>query len=419
MRLCLLAFILVLALTSFAGFSKADFPVFDETVVYTSGYALGTISFAANGTLFSNAEWNIMKLVDGNVSSVGDVRSYKDPSEEYHGIAVAPNGTLCISVNNDTSGRIYRVVNGKISKDTVVCKRNGKIKELAFRPDGELFFTNGTSVFNIAQSEVFNSSDMWKGGISISSIAFAQDSTFFESVQTGYGYDLILKLVDDVWSLVYARSSNLYPGGIDTIAISPTGDVYFEDVGRDLGYGNLYKLIPKTELPVRDGNLFLTSVFPMVTNSSILHYAYNSTAGELRLNLTGTAGTNGALVIVVFGLDHSVYLHDLVIEAKLNGQAINYTITKSLDNYVYLTYKHQGALHLSIKSTYKLIVSPPTEPIWIVLTLFVLFFGIGALIYFTTHKRRSIKNQRPTTAGQTSERFSCSRTTAHAQTDRI
>ncbi len=340
--------------------SYADLTVFDETIVYglekegqSVQKAIGTISFATDGTLFGNHQHNVYKLVNGNALNVGDIRPEKPSGKyydlgSYYGIAVAPNGTLYVSVNNGSYGLIYKVVNGKVFWETYAYRRLGPVKELAFNPEGELFYTDGESIYSIRRGEVFAWNSIWKEEITISSIAFAPDGTLFASVRYDYpNYDLIVKRVDGGWRLVYVRPVHFDRGGIDNIAISPTGDIYFEDHGPY--WGQLYKLIYKSQISLANGDFYLGSVYPVVLNSTVRDYFYNSSAREVELNVTGAHDTRGLLVLPVFRHD---YPNGLKVEVEVDSDPIEFNTTKSSVAYlVSFVYSHDNVTALKIRLT--------------------------------------------------------------------
>ena len=338
--------------------SYADLTVFDETVVYglekegqSVQIAIGTISFATNGTLFANHEHNVYKLVDGKAFNVGDIRPKNNSGEyynlgSYYGIAVAPNGTLYVSINKGSYGWIYKVVNGKVFWKTYVYKRLGRVKELAFRPDGEVFYTDGESIYSLTKGEVFTRNSIWKDKITISSIAFAPDGTLFASVRYDYpNYDLVVKRVDDSWRLVYVRPVRVDRWGIDNIAISPDGDIYFED--HDPYWGQLYKLVYKSQISLENEDFYLESIYPVVSNSTILDYFYS--VGELKLNVTGAEDTHAVFVLPVFRCN---YPSGLKVQVEANGCPLEFNMTESSVAYlVSFMYSHDNVTALKIRLT--------------------------------------------------------------------
>jgi WD40 repeat protein len=355
---CAFLFILFSSLIINIEVSYADLIVFDETVVYgleKEGQpvqrAIGTISFATNGTLFANHEHNVYKLVNGKALDVCDVRPKKNSEEyydlgSYYGIAVAPNGTLYVSVNNGSYGWIYKVVNGKVFWETYVYKRLGQVKELAFRPDGELFYTDGESIYSVTKGEVFTWNSIWEDKITISSIAFAPDGTLFASVRYDHPkYDLIVKRVDDGWRLVYVRPVRIGQWGIDNVAISPNDDIYFED--HDPYWGQLYKLVYKSQISLENGDFYLGSMYPVVSNSTILDYSYS--VNELKLNVTGVKGTRGAFILPVFRCN---YPDGLEVQVEANGSPLEFDVTESSVAYlVFFVYSHDNVTSLKISLT--------------------------------------------------------------------
>jgi len=352
-------FILFSALIMNNEVSYADLTVFDETIVYGIGkegqstqISIGTISFATNGTLFANHEHNVYKLVNGNALGVGDIRPEENSGKyidlgSYYGIAVAPNGTLYVSVNSKYYGLIYKVVNGKVFWETYAYRRHHTVKELAFNPEGELFYTDGESIYSISRGEVFTRKSIWKEKITISSIAFAPDGTLFASVRYHYPkYDLIVKRVDDSWQLVYVRPVH-FGLGIDNVAISPSGDIYFED--HDPFLGQLYKLICKSQISLANGDFYLGSVYPVVSNSTVQDYFYNGSARELELNVTGAQNTRGVLVLSVF---RRFYPYGLEVQVEVNGAPIEFNTTESSVAYlVSFVYSHDNVTALKIRLT--------------------------------------------------------------------
>lgn len=349
--------------------SHAALTVFDETLVYglekegqSTQNAIDTISFATNGTIFANHEHNVYKL-DMNGKSLGgyDIRPEKNSLEyydlgSYYGIAVAPNGTLYVSVNNGTYGLIYKVVNGKVFWERYVYRRIGLIKELAFNPEGELFYTDGESIYSTTEGEVFTRDSIWTDEITISSIAFSKDGALFASINSHYPYyDLIVKRVDDSWRLVYARQVRIDRWGIDNVAISPNDDIYFEDEFGGPPVGQLYKLVYKSQISLEDEDFYLGSPYPVVSNSTVRDYSYNYSARELKLNVTGAQNTQGALVLYVFRHD---YPNGLEVQVEANDCLLEFNIMESSEAYlVSFMYPHDNATALKIRLTS---IKPPS-----------------------------------------------------------
>jgi hypothetical protein len=338
--------------------SYTDLTIFDETLIYglekkgqSTQIAIGTIAFAPNGTLFVNYEFNVYKLLDGNYLESYDIRPKKNATTyydlgSYYGIAVAPNGTLYVSVNKEAYGWIYRVVNGKVFWEKYVFKRTGPIKELAFRSDGELFFTDGESIYSITDGVVFTRNSVWKEKITISSIAFAPDGTLFASVRYDYpNYDVIVRRVHDSWRLVYVRPVCIDRWGIDNIAISLNGDIYFED--HDPYWGQLYKLAYKNQVSIENEDFYLGSIYPVASNSTVLDYSYS--VGELKLNVTGLEGTHGVLILPVF---RSNYPDGLEVQVESNGYPLEFNMTESSTAYlISFKYSHENVTALKILLT--------------------------------------------------------------------
>jgi hypothetical protein len=364
---CVFLFILFSALITNIEVSHAALTVFDETLVYglekegqSTQNAIDTISFATNGTIFANHEHNVYKLdMNGKYLGGYDITPEKNSLEyydlgSYYGIAVAPNGTLYVSVNNGTYGLIYKVVNGKVFWETYVYRKIGPIKELAFNPEGELFYTDGESIYSTTEGEVFTRNSIWKDEITISSIAFSKDGTLFASINSHYPhYDLIVKRVDDSWRLVYARQVRSDRWGIDNIAISPNDDIYFED---DAGHwGQLYKLVYKSQISLEDEDFYLGSPYPLVSNSTVRDYSYNYSARELKLNVTGAQNAQGALVLYVF---RHYYPNGLEVQVEANGRLLEFNITESSEAYlVSFMYPHDNVTALKIRLTH---IEPPS-----------------------------------------------------------
>jgi hypothetical protein len=356
----------------------------DEVLVYSPGFILGTISFAQNGTLFFNYEFNVYKLVNETASSVGDIRPQKDQLE-YYGIAVAPNGSLYASVNDGTFGWIYKVVNGKISNETSVFKRYGQIREMAFHPSGELFYTDGESVYSIKDGYLFNKTRFSGGGgeyapLDISSISFASNGTLFICVSYGHWvedsplkvYSVVWKIVGDDLEWVYARYWAWDTNGIDDIAISPRGELYFEDYGAVLEYGYLYRLVSKARFSLQNANFFFYGC-PVVTNSTGCGEEFNFTlSNELKINLTSSEGTMGVAVVTVF----SHFLEgwwDLDVKVEPNVGLINCTKVKCRDYIIYLVYNNEEQIPFTIKLLRK---SPPLGYAWLYVTLTLVVLSI-------------------------------------------
>jgi len=357
-----------LCLTACVKGSSTNITVFDEIVVYKPGYPLITISFAPNGTLFFNHDFNIYKLINSNATTVGDIRPEAAKVEnydlgEYYGIAVAPNGTFYASVNDGLNGSIYEVVDGKISDETRIYTRNGIIREIAFNPNGEMFYTDGEAIFSPVSGILFNKTffgnEVGYVPLYISSIAFAPEGTLFVCVTYGYyllkdnpveEYSIIWKVVENDMQFVHVRGRWWPLGrGIDDVAISPDGDVYFDANDGHLLHGYLYKLVPKTDVSIQNAN-FHFHTYLVITNSTVLGIRYNHTMRELELNLTGSKGTLGASCITIFSNDFS---GELDFEVQLRGQPITYTQVKSQDYVIYFTYDHEEQIPLTVKIQYE------------------------------------------------------------------
>ena len=392
----ILSFVFVLCLITCVEGSSTNITVFDEILVYKPGFPLITISFAPNGTLFSNHGHNINTLVDGTAAAVGDIRPEKKDYyefEQYYGIAVAPNGTLYASVNDGLHGLIYEVVDGKISNETRIYTRNGTIKEIAFNPNGELFYTDGESIFGPVGGILFNKTffggDVGYLPLYISSIAFAPDGTLFVSVTYGYyllkdnpveEYSIIWKVVKNNLQLVYVRGRWWPSGrGIDDVAISPDGQIYFDANDGHLLHGNLYKLVPKTYVSLENASFHFRR-YPVITNSTVLGIRYNLTSRELELNLTGPKGTLGASTITIFANDFS---GELDFEVKLRGQPINHTQVKSQDYIIYFTYDHEEHIPLTLTLKYK----SPRDNTWINVTYASIIIIIIAIVTIVTLRK--------------------------------
>jgi hypothetical protein len=395
--ICAFLFIVFSSFIANIQVSYADLTIFDETLIYglekkgqSTQIAIGTIAFALNGTLFVNHEHNVYKLVDGNYLESYDIRPKKNATEyydlgSYYGIAVAPNGTLYVSVNKGSYGWIYRVVNGEVFWETYVYKRDGPVKELAFRPDGELFFTDGESIYSVTEGEVFTRNSVWKEKITISSIAFAPDGALFTSVRYDYpNYDLILKRINDRWQLVYVRPVQIDRWGIDNIAISPNGDLYFED--HDPYWGQLYKLVYKSQILLENEDFYLGSVYPVISNSTVLDYF--CTVGELKLNVTGLEGTQGALVLPIFRRN---YPDGLEVRVEANGRPLKFNLTNTSAAYLLsFTYAHSNVTEIKIRLTS---ISPRfydgaiITPDFFIMIIGILLVAVGLVVVYRRKTR--------------------------------
>jgi lysozyme len=324
-------------------------PIYQESIVFSG--SVGTIAFAPNGTLYFNEgnSFRVFKVVNGTAQFTLDASP-----ESFGGawaIAFDPNGTLYFSVNVGSKGGIYKVVNGKVSYDTLVYERSNFydwIREFAFDENGTLYFSDGSEPNHIYKVTNGTESVVYTYPY-VCGFTLASDGSMFLSTEFRYGQDggwyaqgdyAILKIDENKEQLMYLRLKN--GCGIRTLAVDALGTIYFSVFGCDI-----YKLILEDQIPIANPETFLntvvstitqSSVVPITSNSTISDFAYNSSAATLSFKVEGNLGTTGKSVVWI---PKEMVSSSSNIEVTLDDYAVDFEILKSQTiYYVILAYNH-------------------------------------------------------------------------------
>jgi len=332
-------------------------PIYQESVVFNG--SVGTIAFAPNGTLYFNEmnSFKVFKVVNGTAQFTLDASpGWGSP----WAIAFDPNGTLHFSVN---PFGIYKVVDGKVSIDTLVYKTpnfTDYIREFAFDENGTLYFSDGSEPAHIYKVSNGTESLVYTYPY-VAGFTVAFDGSIFLSTEFRYGMDggwyaqgdyAILKIDKDKKQLVYLRLKN--GRGIRTLALDPLGTIYFNVFG-----DNIYKLILDDQIPIKNPETFLntvvstgkqSSVVPITSNSTILDFAYNSSAATLSFKVEGTLGTTGKSVVWI---PKEMVSSSSNIKVTLDDYPVDFEILESQTiYYVILAYNHsQHAVTITLLRT--------------------------------------------------------------------
>ena len=320
-------------------------PIYQESVVVKG--PVGTIAFAPNGTLYFNEmnSFRVFKVVNGTAQFILDA---SPEGGSPWAIAFDPNGTLYFSVN---PFGIYKVVNGKVSLDTLVYETpnfTDYIREFAFDENGTLYFSDGSEPNHIYKVTNGTESLIYTYPY-VCGFALASDGSMFLSTEFRYGQDggwyaqgdyAILKIDENKEQLMYLRLKN--GRGIRTLALDPFGTIYFSVFGE-----NIYKLILDDQIPIGNPETFLntivstiaqSSVVPITSNSTISDFAYNSSIATLSFKVNGVLGTIGESIIWI---PKEVVSSSSNINASLDGYPVDFEILESQTiYYVILAYNH-------------------------------------------------------------------------------
>ncbi len=131
------------------------------------------------------------------------------------------------------------------------------------------------------------------------------------------------------------------------------------------------------------------SIFSVTSNSTISSFAFNSTANQISLSVTGPNGTQGYTEITI---PKSMLLDASNLQVSLDGAEVSYTVQEQGDIWVislnYHHSSHQITVALNSESSNRIEGLPP-QLVYIVLALVVIATATALAVLFVMTRRKN------------------------------